>query len=90
MNLSDDRINHLSHLILKSLKDNGGARYGDEAKALLGIKKAIHDFGEVTESIDTQVRAKIATLKRQVQEGSREWDLLYKQYFTEELAKKGL
>ena len=89
MNLSDDRINHLSHLLIKVLKDKA-AGFPDETKALLGIKKAIHEFGDILEVTDHAVRAKVATLKRQVQEGSREWDILYRQYFDEEMGKKGL
>jgi len=90
MNLSDDRINHLSHLLIKALKEKGTGQFADETKALLGIKKAIHEFGDILEVTDQAVRAKVATLKRQVQEGSREWDILYRQYFDEEMAKKGL
>ena len=90
MNLSDDRINFLSHEILKTLQTKGGAKYPEEAKALAGIKQAFHQFGSLLESVDTQIRNKIGTLKRNIPEGSREWDLLYRQYFDEELSKKGL
>jgi len=88
--LSDDRINFLSHQVFNALKTKGGAQYPDEKKALLGIKQAIHEFGGVLEGLDTQIRQKIASLKRQIPEGSREWDVLYRQYFEEELNKKGL
>lgn len=90
MRLSDDRINFLSHTIVKALKTKGWAKYNDETKALLGIKKAIREFGEIMEGIDLIVRRKIESLKRNVPEGSREWDLLYRQYSDEELAKKGI
>lgn len=90
MRLSDDRINYLSHQILKAFKSQGGAQFPEEVKLLNGIKKSIHEFGEVLDGIDGVVRAKIETLKRNVPEGSREWDLLYRQYSEEELTKKGL
>lgn len=89
MTLSDDRINYLSHLIIRDLKRDG-AVYPDETKALNEVKKAIFSFGDLLEKIDAQVRTAILGLKRQVQEGSREWDVLYRQYFDKELAKKGL
>ena len=89
MILSDERINHLSHLLIDVLK-KGGAKFVDEIKVLLELKKGIHEFGDVLEKIDGQVRTKVGSLKRQIPEGSREWDLLYKQYFEEELSKKGL
>lgn len=90
MTLSDDRINYLSHLILKDLRTKGGASYLEETKALAGVKQAIHQFGSILESLDIQIRKKIGTLKRNIPEGSREWDLLYRQYFDEELFKKDL
>lgn len=90
MRLSDDRINFLSHRLLEALKKEGGAKYPDETKVLLGIKKAIRDFGDLLDGIDGTVRQKIASLKRNVPEGSREWDVLYRQYCDEELVKKGL
>lgn len=90
MKLSDDRINNLSHKILKALKVQGQAQYPDETKALHGIKQAIHDFGAILDGIDAAVRKKIASMKRQILDGSQEFEVLYRQYFDEELTKKGL
>ncbi|MBI5299574.1 MAG: DUF507 family protein [Deltaproteobacteria bacterium] len=91
MFLSEDRINHFSHLILNSLKSKGGMQMAvEERKVLTGIKQAIHEFGSFLDAIDAQIRHKVESLKRNVQEGSREWDILYRQYFEEELHKKGL
>lgn len=90
MNLSEDRINHLSHLILNALKSKAGAKFADEAKFLGGIKRSFHDFEALIDTLDGKIRQKIGTLKRNVPEGSREWDLLYRQYLDEELGKKGL
>lgn len=90
MNLSEERINHLSHLVLNLLKAKGVAKVTDETKALIGVKKAIWEFGELLESLATQVRQKITSLKRNVPEGSREWDVLYRQYLGEALNKRGL
>lgn len=90
MNLTEERINHLSHLILNALKSEGKARFLEETKALAGIKRAIHDFESILETAGHLVRQKIVSLKRGIPEGSREWDILYRQYFEQELAKKGL
>lgn len=88
MKLSEERVTFLSHQIFKALK--GSCRFADESKGLAGIKQAIHEYGAVLGAIDTHVREKIASLKRQILDGSREWDLIYRQYFDEELKKKGL
>ena len=64
MNLTDDRINHLSHLVLAGLKKGGGAKIPDETAALNGIKKALRGFASLLETLDGQIRQKIASLKR--------------------------
>ena len=90
MTLSEDRINFLSHEILRVLRTKGGAQYLEDRKALAGVKQSIHEFGALLDVVDTKIRQKISSLKRQIPDGSREWDLLYRQYFDEEMSKKGL
>lgn len=90
MNLSEERITHLSHIVLNTIKTKGGGHFPEEKKTLSGIKSAIHEFGEILDSIDQQIRQKIGSLKRNVPEGSMEWDVLYRQYFDEIMLKKGL
>lgn len=90
MKLSEERIIYLSHKIVETLKAKGGVKYPEETKTLAGVKQAIHEFGVILEGLENQVRTKIGTLKRQIPEGSREFELLYRQYFDEELSKKGL
>ncbi|MDO8494202.1 MAG: DUF507 family protein [Deltaproteobacteria bacterium] len=90
MILSDDRINHLSHATIKALKLQGGTIYPDETKALQAVKRALHEFGAILEVSEEEVRRKISTLKRNVPEGSHEWDILHRQYIEESLRKKGV
>lgn len=88
MRLSEDRISHLAHLISDGIWKDDLVDYRSEEKALLEIKKAITDYFKVEDEADTIARNKIRSLSRDVPEGSREWDILYKKYFEEERAKK--
>jgi hypothetical protein len=54
----------------------------------LCIKKAFTDYLKIHDQIDDFAREKVASLKRGVQEGSREWDILYKKYYEEEASKR--
>jgi len=85
--LSDDRMSHLSHKIWETLNKEGLVSYQDTQKALISFKKHFRQFFDVLASIDQRVRQKIETLKRGVPEGSREWDILHRQYFDEEVKK---
>ena len=42
------------------------------------------------EKVDKAARTKIKTQKRDIPEGSEEWDLLHKRYYAEELRKLGI
>ncbi|MBI2500028.1 MAG: DUF507 family protein [Deltaproteobacteria bacterium] len=89
MKPSDDRINHVAHLIHDRLYHEDFVDYPDEDKALREIKKALIHFFQVDEEADQAAQEKIASLKREVLPGSREWEVLYRKYFEEELAKRG-
>lgn len=89
MKPSDDRINHLSHLIHDGLYHGDLVDYEDDDKALREIKKTLNLYFQVEEQADQAARDKIATLKRGVNEGSREWEVLYRKYYEEELTKHG-
>ncbi|MCL4873153.1 DUF507 family protein [bacterium] len=89
MRLSDDRISHIAHLLFDGVWKDDLVDFTDEDKALAEIKKAMTGYLRVEDEADTAARAKIRSLSRDVPEGSREWDILYKKYFEEEASKKG-
>ena len=90
MRLSEDRISNISLKIHDRLYLDNLVDYTDEDEALRLIKKVMLDFLSVDDQIDEFVRHKIFTLKKGVQEGSPEWEVLYRKYSEEELNKRGL
>jgi hypothetical protein len=88
MKLSREKILRLSHLILGYLDSDDGVEYFDEPQAIRqDIVKLISDEMKADEAIDALVRRKIETQKRAIVEGSDEWEVLYRKYYEEELAK---
>jgi uncharacterized protein len=47
----------------------------------------ISDEMKTDEAIDALVRRKIETQKRTILEGSDEWDVLYRKYYEDEVAR---
>ncbi len=88
MKFSDDRISHIAHLIHDGIYKDMLVDYPDEDKALREIKKTLIEYFNIEEEADEAARAKVASLKRGVFEGSREWDILYHKYFEEEISKR--
>lgn len=89
MIISEDRQSHLAHLITDSVWNDDMVDYSDEDQALKIAKKVIADFVKEDQDVDLKARAKVASLKRNVMEGTPEWDILYKKYYEEERGKRG-
>jgi hypothetical protein len=90
MMLSEDKISHLSHVLLKELiAQNLVELIGDEASIRREIKRTIVSELKIGEEIDQVVKRKLQSLSRKLMEGSPEWEVLYKKYFREEEIKKG-
>jgi len=87
MKYSEDRIKSLALKIHDRLYLDEDVDYTDEDKALAQIKKVMLEFFSLEDKIDDIVRHKIATLKKNVVQGTPEFDILYQKYFEEEMRK---
>jgi hypothetical protein len=87
MRFSEGRKSHLAHLIVNTLRQEGLADIENEKHVLAEIKRVFDLDHAIDARIDALVRRKIASLSRQVPPGSTEWDVLYRQYYAEELRK---
>jgi hypothetical protein len=90
MMLTDDKILHLSHVILKGLIGKKLIEVTEEeSKIRAEIKRTIISELKVGEEIDSAVRKKLQSFSRKIVEGSPEWEILYKKFFREEEIKRG-
>jgi hypothetical protein len=90
MMLSNDKIIHLSHMLLKGLTEKNIIEpIEEESKIRAEIKRVIISELKVGEDIDLAVRRKLQSFSRKIVEGSPEWEILYKKFFREEETKRG-
>ena len=88
MKLSREKVMHLSHLILNYMNNDEEIEFfADPQEIRTQIFQMISDEMRADEAIDALVRRKIESQKRQIAEGSDEWDVLYRKYYEEEAAK---
>lgn len=88
MKLSREKVLRLSHLILGHLdRDDGVEYFAAPQQVRQDIVKMISDEMKTDEAIDALVRRKIETQKRTILEGSDEWDVLYRKYYEDEVAR---
>ena len=92
MKLSRDKITDISHKMVPALRKVRGVRFKqDNNEVRLGIVRAITELLQVEDNADRAARLKIQSQKkREITEGSEEWDILHKRYYAEELKKKGI
>ncbi len=91
MKLSRDKITDISHKLVVLLKKSRDLRLKkDQNEVRLDIVKAFTDILQVEEKADRASRDKVRTVKRDIPEGSEEFDILQKKYYAEELKKYGI
>ena len=91
MKLSRDKINDLSHKVVAALRKSREFRLKrDPNDVRLELVKVITELLQTEEKVDRAARTKIRTQKREITEGTEEWDLLHKRYYAEELKKLGI
>jgi hypothetical protein len=88
--LSREKINFLSKRVLEVLTRNDKVEFLDDPNEIrLSIVRAIEEEMRLYEQLDKKAIEKIQTQKKAIEEGSREWEILYRKYYNEELAKLG-
>lgn len=91
MKLSRDKINDVSHKLVLALRKAREFRLKkDNNEIRLEIVRILTELLTTEEKVDRAARTKIRTQKREIPEGSEEWDLLHRRYYAEELKKLGI
>ncbi len=91
MKLSRDKVTDMSHKLTAALRKSRDLRVKKPANdTRLEIVRAMTELLMVEDKVDRAARQKIRTQKREVPEGTEEWDLLHRRYYSEELKKLGI
>jgi uncharacterized protein len=91
MKLSRDKINDISHKIVAELRKSRDFRIKRQPNDVrLELVKVVTDLLLTEDKVDRAARTKIRTQKREIPEGTEEWELLHKRYYAEELKKLGI
>jgi len=86
--LSHEKVTHLSHIMVKALDGLPGVSFGtDRNQVRLKVLELLRAELRRDEELERRVRVKIVAQKRQIPEGSQEWDILFRKYYEEELNK---
>ena len=88
--LSREKINYLSRIILEYLFSDDEVEFLDEPNEIrLSIVRSIEEEIKLYDLIDRKAKEKIESQKKPIKEGSREWEILYRKYYNDEINKLG-
>jgi len=92
MKLSRDKVTEMSHKVVDMLRKSRDVRikHKDPNLVRLEIVRIMTELLQAEDKVDRAARQKIRNQKREIPEGSEEWDLLLRRYYAEELKKLGI
>jgi hypothetical protein len=92
MKLSRDKVTEISHKLVEMLRKSREVRLKnkDTNAVRLEILRNMTELLQAEDKVDRAARQKIRTQKRDIPEGSEEWDILLRRYYAEELKKLGI
>ncbi len=81
----------LAHTVADTLADIGQVGFMEDRNTIRQeARKALENLLTEEARLDTAARAKIASQRKIILEGSQEWEILYRKYYNEEVRKLGI
>jgi hypothetical protein len=92
MKLSRDKVTEISHKVVEMFRRSRELRLKDKDpnNVRLEIVRFMTELLVAEDKVDRVARQKIRSQKREIPEGTEEWDLLHRRYYSEELKKLGI
>lgn len=88
--ISREKINHLSRKILELIFHDDEVEFLDEPNEIrLSIFRSIEEELKLFDTIEKRAIKKIESQKKPIEEGSREWEILFRKYYDDEISKLG-
>jgi hypothetical protein len=90
LKLSKNRVNYITKLIVDYIEKSDDIDYNEDIGNIrFKIYHFILDELKMFEDIETAAHDKIISQKKNIPEGSREWEILFRKYTGEQLDKLG-
>lgn len=91
MRVSRDKLNKLAHTVADALAEIDEVEFQEDRNTIRQEARKVmeHDLLEEMK-IDEAARRKIESQRKIILEGTQEWDILYRKYYTDEVKKLGI
>ena len=91
MRINRDKVNKVAHVVTDALAETSEVDFVEDRNTIrLEVRRILEELLNQEAKIDQNARQKIESQKRTILEGSQEWDILYRKYYSEEVKKLGI
>jgi uncharacterized protein len=91
MRLSREKIVRISHQIVELLVQSNEVEFIEDRDTIRQhIVQSMTSVLKEEEKVEVEVRKRITSQKKEILEGSEEWDVLFRKYYAEELRRQGI
>ena len=91
MRINPDKLNKLAHTDADTLAEIDQVGFNEDRNTIRQeARKILTTLLDEESRIDQAARLKIANQRKIIQEGSQEWEILYRKYYNDEVRKLGI
>jgi hypothetical protein len=91
MRLSREKIVRISHQIVDLLVQSNEVEFIEDRDTIRQhVVRTLTNVLKEEEKLELEVRKRITSQKKEILEGSEEWDILFRKYYSEELRRQGI
>ena len=91
MRINPDKLNKLAHTVADTLADIDQVGFMEDRNTIRQeARKILTTLLDEESRIVQAARLKIANQRKIIQEGSQEWEILYRKYYNDEVRKLGI
>jgi len=89
--LSREKIVRISHQVIDLLVQCNEVEFIEDRDTIRQhIVQTVTNVLREEEKVEVEVRKRISSQKKEILEGSEEWDLLFRKYYSDELRRMGI
>lgn len=91
MRLTREKIVRMSHQIVELLVQSDEVEFVEDRDTIRQhMVQTMTNVLRDEEKLEQEVRKRITSQKKEILEGSEEWDVLFRKYYSEELRRAGI
>jgi hypothetical protein len=91
MRLTREKVVRLSHQLIDLLVQSNDVEFIEDRDTIRQhMVQTMTNVLKEEEKVEVEVRKRITSQKKEILEGSEEWDVLFRKYYSEELRRMGI